>query len=125
MTTRPYRGFADLIRRRRKELGRTLDDIATKAELSLPYISELERGVKQPPLGDVLGKLAKALELDWASLEREARLSRRTVEIDLEGTGEPHRRLAVLLHRKIEEGCTDDEAERAIAALEKTWKLED
>lgn len=122
---KPYRGFADLIRHRRKELDRTLDDVATNAGLSLPYISELERGVKQPPLGEVIGRLAKALELDATVLEREARLSRRTVEIDLDGAEEPQRRLAVLLHRKLEEGCTAAEAERALNVLLEMWKLED
>lgn len=122
---KPYRGFADLIRRRRKELDRTLDDIATAASLSLPYVSELERGVKQPPLGEVIDRLADALDLDTAQLEREARLSRRTVEIDLEGTEEPQRRLAVLLHRRFQLGLTAAEAEEAFRRLQEIWKMED
>lgn len=122
---KPYRGFADTIRRRRKELDQTLDDISTATGLSLPYVSELERGVKQPPLGLAVEKLAKALDLDPQGLEKLARLSRRTVEIDLDGAAEPQRRLAVLLHRKLERGMTQEQAEQAIRSLQQILGAEE
>ena len=49
------------IRARRKELGLTLADVAGRAEISLPYASDVERGARLPSL-DVLAKIAGALD---------------------------------------------------------------
>ena len=77
---KPYKGFADMIRKQRKALDKTLGDVATATGWSIPYISELERGVKQPPPTPNLRALAAALELEFRFLAREAERSRRSVE---------------------------------------------
>jgi transcriptional regulator with XRE-family HTH domain len=55
------------LRARRVELGLTLAEVAEKAGLSLPYVSNLERGRGNPTL-EALGALARALDTPLASL---------------------------------------------------------
>jgi transcriptional regulator with XRE-family HTH domain len=55
------------IRSIRQSQGHTLADIATASGVSLPYVSEVERGAKLPTL-EVLTRLADALELTVVEL---------------------------------------------------------
>jgi transcriptional regulator with XRE-family HTH domain len=55
------------IRARRVELGWTLAEVAEKSGLSLPYVSNLERGRGNPTL-EALTALANALEVPLARL---------------------------------------------------------
>jgi transcriptional regulator with XRE-family HTH domain len=57
----------DRIRTRRLALGLTLSQVADRAELSLPYIANLERGRGNPTVG-ALRKIAAALELPASAL---------------------------------------------------------
>jgi transcriptional regulator with XRE-family HTH domain len=50
------------LRARRVELGRTLAEVAEQSGLSLPYVSNLERGRGNPTL-EALGALARALDI--------------------------------------------------------------
>lgn len=59
--------MGDRLRSRRHELGLTLREVAEIAGLSLPYVSNLERGKGNPTL-DALRKLARALDLDLGDL---------------------------------------------------------
>ena len=93
-----YQGFGELLRKRRKEARLTIGKVAGQVGLSLPYLGELERGVRQPPLDDeILGKLAVALSVDQDTLRLEAELCRRYVTLTLEGYGKLQRELAVML----------------------------
>lgn len=115
---KPYRGFADEIRHRRKQLNLTLSQVAEKMGWSIPYVSELERGVKQPPPAEGVKQLALVLQLDSDELITEAALSRRSIEIDLEGIGLAQRRLALLLARRFDQGLSDEEAIDLLHQLE-------
>lgn len=64
------------IRAFREERGYTLTDMARKANLSFSYLSEIERGVKQPSLKTV-DKIAKALNVPKEHL----------IELDEENNG--------------------------------------
>ena len=55
------------LRARRVALGLTLADVAEQSGLSLPYVSNLERGRGNPTL-DALGALAKALDVPLSDL---------------------------------------------------------
>ncbi len=55
------------LRARRVELSLTLAQVAEQAGLSLPYVSNLERGRGNPTL-DALNALARALDIPLASL---------------------------------------------------------
>jgi transcriptional regulator with XRE-family HTH domain len=55
------------LRARRVELGRTLAEVAEQSGLSLPYVSNLERGRGNPTL-EALEALARALDVPLSSL---------------------------------------------------------
>lgn len=55
------------LRARRTALGLTLAQVAEKAELSIPYVSNLERGRGNPTI-DALRSIAEALEVTLADL---------------------------------------------------------
>lgn len=59
--TSDIKGLGARLRARRTALGLTLAQVAEEAELSLPYVSNLERGRGNPTL-DVLRSLARALD---------------------------------------------------------------
>lgn len=52
--------FGSLLKRRRLESGLTQEEIAERADLHWTYVSEIERGLKQPTVS-VLLSLAEAL----------------------------------------------------------------
>lgn len=65
--------LGEVLREERREQERTLADVAESAAVSLPYLSEVERGRKDVS-ADLLGAIAAALELDVPTvLERTAR----------------------------------------------------
>jgi len=53
--------FGERLRQMRKRRGLTQEELATRANLAGPYISDMERGLKVPSLTTVL-QLAMALE---------------------------------------------------------------
>jgi transcriptional regulator with XRE-family HTH domain len=57
----------DVLRRERREQERTLKDVADTARISLPYLSEVERGRKEAS-SEVLAAAARALGLSLAEL---------------------------------------------------------
>jgi transcriptional regulator with XRE-family HTH domain len=60
-----------VLRRARLEQGRTLADVAAAAKMSLPYLSELERGRKEAS-SEVLAAICDALRIDLSDLLAEA-----------------------------------------------------
>ena len=62
--------FGQIIRRLRKERGMTQEQVAWTIEMSRVYLSELERGVREPCLMTIL-KLCRALALHPSDLFRE------------------------------------------------------
>jgi len=56
-----------VLRRTRLEQGRTLSDVARTARVSMPYLSELERGRKEAS-SEVLAAICDALRIDLSDL---------------------------------------------------------
>jgi transcriptional regulator with XRE-family HTH domain len=56
-----------VLRRARRAQGRTLADVAAAAKVSLPYLSELERGLKEGS-SEVLAAICDALRIEVADL---------------------------------------------------------
>ncbi|MEV6836639.1 helix-turn-helix transcriptional regulator [Streptomyces sp. NPDC051133] len=69
----------DVLRRERRAQERTLKDVADTARISLPYLSEIERGRKEAS-SEVLAAAARALGLGLGDLLSQAHgeLTRRT-----------------------------------------------
>lgn len=61
------RTLGEVLRRNRQAQGRTLSDVARTARVSMQYLSELERGVKEAS-SEVLAALCDALDIDLADL---------------------------------------------------------
>ena len=57
--------LGQIIRKRRRELNLTLDEISSRIEYSKPYLSTIETGkVKNPPSDELLTKLEKMLKFE-------------------------------------------------------------
>ena len=59
--------LGDVLRRIRLEQGRTLADVARAARVSMPYLSELERGRKEAS-SEVLAAICDALRIELSDL---------------------------------------------------------
>src|ERR1700683_1085241 len=59
--------LGDVLRRIRREQGRTLADVARAAKVSMPYLSELERGRKEAS-SEVLAAICAALGVELGDL---------------------------------------------------------
>ncbi|GIH10203.1 hypothetical protein Rhe02_82700 [Rhizocola hellebori] len=59
--------LGEALRRARLEQGRTLADVAVAARISMPYLSEVERGLKEVS-SEVLAALCEALGIDLSEL---------------------------------------------------------
>lgn len=59
--------LGDVLRRIRLEQGRTLADVARAARVSMPYLSEVERGRKEAS-SEVLAAICDALRIELADL---------------------------------------------------------
>ncbi|WP_276567175.1 helix-turn-helix domain-containing protein [Streptomonospora nanhaiensis] len=75
--------IGDLLRRTRTEQGRTLREVAEDAQVSLPYLSEIERGRKEAS-SEVLAAVYRSLGLSMADVL--AALYERTVMVPLTRT---------------------------------------
>ena len=59
--------LGDVLRRTRREQGRTLADVARAAKVSMPYLSEVERGRKEAS-SEVLAAICDALGIELSDL---------------------------------------------------------
>ncbi len=73
--------FGKAIRRRRRELDLSQEELAEKAELHRNYVSGIETGTRNPSLKNI-EKLAKALDIP---------ITRLFSEYDVEVESEPHK----------------------------------
>ncbi|WP_304453185.1 helix-turn-helix domain-containing protein [Nocardiopsis sp. YSL2] len=76
--------IGELLRRTRNEQGRTLREVAEDAQVSLPYLSEIERGRKEAS-SEVLAAVYRSLGLSLTDVLAE--LYQRTALIGLSRTG--------------------------------------
>ena len=63
----------DVLRRHRQEQGRTLAEVAREACVSVQYLSEVERGRKEPS-SEILAAVCDALRIELAELLFDVRL---------------------------------------------------
>ncbi|WP_410810210.1 helix-turn-helix domain-containing protein [Micromonospora sp. 067-2] len=73
------RVIGGVLRRHRQRQGRTLREVAQAADVSVPYLSEVERGRKEAS-SEVLAAICRALGISLADLLGEARDDMRHVE---------------------------------------------
>jgi XRE family transcriptional regulator, stress-response regulator len=63
------RVVGEQLRRRRQDQGRTLRDVSSAARVSLGYLSEIERGQKEPS-SELLAAICTALDVPLSVLLR-------------------------------------------------------
>src|ERR1700733_7216087 len=63
----------EVLRRHRQEQGRTLAEVAREACVSMPYLSEVERGRKEPS-SEILAAVCDSLRIELADLLAEVRV---------------------------------------------------
>ena len=84
--------IGERLRRTRREQGRTLSDVSRSARVSVPYLSEVERGRKEAS-SEVLAAICDALWIDLSELlagvahDLGAGRSRRGVVVRLDSAG--------------------------------------
>lgn len=92
--------LGNFIRKRRKELGLTLDRVANDTGFSKPYLSTVETGkVKNPPSDNLLKKLEDVLELQAGLLVHIAHMERMPADLrqDYETAEAENRKLKSLV----------------------------
>jgi transcriptional regulator with XRE-family HTH domain len=62
----------EVLRRHRQEQRRTLAEVAREANVSVQYLSEVERGLKEPS-SEILAAVCDSLRIDLADLLAEVR----------------------------------------------------
>ncbi|HOF18367.1 MAG TPA: S24 family peptidase [Phycisphaerae bacterium] len=69
-------GIGEILRQRREQLGMTQDQVAARADISKPYLSNIETGKANAPTDTVLDALERALGFEQGQLLRLAHLAR-------------------------------------------------
>jgi len=72
---------SEILRSRRQELGMTQDQVAAKAGISKPYLSNIETGKARPPTDGVLRMLEGALRFQPGELMKVAHLARTPMDV--------------------------------------------
>lgn len=75
--------FGDSLRKSRKDAGKTLRDVAGVLDVSVVYVSDVERSNRRPFDSDRIIKVAKFLKTDAAPLIAAADHERGVIEYDI------------------------------------------
>jgi transcriptional regulator with XRE-family HTH domain len=75
--------FGDLLRKLRRKANKTLGDVANILDLSVVYLSDVERGNRKPLSRERILKVAAFLEVDAAELMEAADRERGFIEYDI------------------------------------------
>ena len=73
--------FGDFLRARRTDRGLTLADVAAEIEISVPYLSRIERDRERAPGDELIRRLARVLDVS----EDDAFAAARRLPPDLKG----------------------------------------
>lgn len=95
--------FGKELRKRRIEATKTLKDVADFLKVSIPYVSDVELGRRQPLAGATIEELAQFLNCSEAQVQQLRLLAvKDRGEITLAASNENTRELLVALDRRIE-----------------------
>ena len=75
--------FGDLLRKLRRQAHKTLGDVSRELGVSIPYLSDVERGNRKPFTTERLLKLAKFLTIDASQLIEAADRDKGFIEYDI------------------------------------------
>ena len=75
--------FGDALRKTRRNAEKTLGDVAKLLDLSVVYVSDIERGNRRPFSNERILKVARFLKADPAQLIAAADIERGVIEYDI------------------------------------------
>lgn len=110
--------FGAKIRHLREQAKKSMKDLANALGVSVVYISDIERGRRNPPQGDKLHKIADFLNISREEVETWALKERKRVELDLKSESGPISDAALVLARRWD-SITDAEAEEILEIFNK------
>ena len=110
--------FGPFLRSIREKLGKTMRQVADLLGVSVVYISDIERGRRNPPSEDMIKAIAKFFQMPPDALLKKAAEDRGKVELGLKGTTPKVSEAALVLARKWP-SMTEEKADAIIKLLEK------
>jgi transcriptional regulator with XRE-family HTH domain len=93
--------FGKILRRIRQEKGLYLKDVADHMGWSVVYVSDIERGNRNPPAKKDLIKLSRYLGMDPEGLLNRADSERGFIEFDLQDLNKEQQNTALCLARRM------------------------
>lgn len=108
--------FGAKIRKIRETARKSLSDLAAAMGVSVVYVSDIERGRRNPPLGEKLTKMAEFLNIDREEVETWALKERKKVELDLDARTSMVSDAALMLARRWD-SISDDDASQILKIL--------
>lgn len=116
--------FGEHVRRLREQASKSMRAMADAVGVSVVYISDIERGRRNPPQGEKLARMAQCLEVDVNDLEEIAAKERRRVELELSEQDSVISDAALTLARRWD-SITSEEASQIIKLLSKEERKHD
>ncbi len=115
--------FGRKFRRWRKDVGLTMGDVARELNLSIAYISDIERGNRPPPRVEILKKAAETLSQDPLDVVIAAAQSRGAYELSTAPTAK-HQEVGASLLRSWEDlsAAKLEEIEEILKGVERSTK---
>ena len=111
--------FGEALRRLRRAKEMSLVDLADSIGCSIVYLSDVERGRRNPPSQQKIEKLLAAMGEDDRTVEMLvlAARSRQSIEIPVEDKNDHVTDMLVALARRCDEGSLDEEIARRIKEI--------
>jgi transcriptional regulator with XRE-family HTH domain len=111
------RKFGDVMREARTAAKVSMGDLSRQLDLSVPYISDIERNRRNPPSEEVVRHIAALLGLDPDDFVVVAARTRERLELEMRAPTQAQQKLATALTRKWAT-VTDAEAAEVCRVLE-------
>ena len=111
--------FGDTLRRTRQQAERTLGDVARLLDVSVVYVSDVERGNRRPFSNERILKVARLLKADPAPLIAAADVEKGVIEYDISKAKPLEARVVGdLVSGLARGGVTEDQLERIRTILQ-------
>ncbi len=92
--------FGGMLRNLRIEHQKTLSEFANLLDVSVVYVSDVERGKRNPFDEEKINKISEFLKISPTTLLNQAAIDKKIVELSLENKNSIHSQTALALARK-------------------------
>ncbi len=112
-TTKPVSHFGEALRKARNRANKTLGDVADRLGVSAAFLSDVERGNRQPLAPDKIQVVAGFLEADYTVLAAAAAMDRSEIRVSTQGMSRQRVAAGALMMRGLHDLDDDQLAEIA------------